>query len=118
MVPERPRRLQPDSALGKPHCPRCGRVISSQSAEQIAERLARYPEGTVLALLAPVVRGRKGAFKKELAELGKGQGGPERFAPVREALKRANQLWNQGKRHEAMACHASSTKSKIEPDHR
>src|SRR2546430_4595797 len=44
------------SALGKPHCPRCGRAISSQSAEQIAERLARYPEGTVLALLAPVVR--------------------------------------------------------------
>src|SRR5216117_3588371 len=30
------------SALGKPHCPRCGRAISSQSAEQIAERLARY----------------------------------------------------------------------------
>jgi len=57
------------SALGKPHCPRCGRAISSQSAEQIAERLARYPEGTVLALLAPVVRGRKGAFKKELAAL-------------------------------------------------
>src|SRR3989441_4945601 len=61
------------SALGKPHCPRCGRAISSQSAEQIAERLARYPEGTVLALLAPVVRGRKGAFKKELAQLA-GQG--------------------------------------------
>jgi excinuclease ABC subunit A len=57
------------SALGKPHCPRCGRAISSQSAEQIAERLLRYPEGTVLALLAPVVRGRKGAFKKELAAL-------------------------------------------------
>jgi excinuclease ABC subunit A len=57
------------SALGKPHCPRCGRAIASQSAEQIAERLVRYPEGTVLALLAPVVRGRKGAFKKELAEL-------------------------------------------------
>jgi excinuclease ABC subunit A len=57
------------AALGKPHCPRCGRVIASQSAEQIADRLLRYPEGTVLALLAPVVRGRKGAFKKELAEL-------------------------------------------------
>src|SRR2546427_2539630 len=67
-----PRRVL-FSALGKPHCPRCGRAISSQSAEQIAERLARYPEGTVLALLAPVVRGRKGAFKKELAQLA-GQG--------------------------------------------
>jgi len=57
------------AALGRPHCPRCGRAISSQSAEQIAERLLRYPEGTVLALLAPVVRGRKGAFKKEIAAL-------------------------------------------------
>src|SRR5437899_3015357 len=57
------------AALGKPHCPRCGRVIASQSAEQIGERLLRYPEGTVLALLAPIVRGRKGAFKKELAAL-------------------------------------------------
>ena len=57
------------AALGKPHCPRCGRVIASQSAEQIGERLLRYPEGTVLALLAPIVRGRKGAFKRELAEL-------------------------------------------------
>jgi excinuclease ABC subunit A len=57
------------SALGQPHCPRCGAAIASQSAEQVAERLLRYPEGTLLAILAPVVRGRKGAYRKELREL-------------------------------------------------
>ena len=57
------------AALGKPHCPRCHRPISSQTAEQIAERLMRYPEATRLAILAPVARGRKGAFRKEVAEV-------------------------------------------------
>src|SRR5262245_61907348 len=57
------------SALGRPHCPRCRQPITSQTAEQVAERLMRYPEGTHLAILAPVVRGRKGSFKKELREL-------------------------------------------------
>ena len=61
------------SALGRPHCPRCQEPISSQSVEQIAARLMRYPEGTRLAVLAPVVRGRKGAFRQELRSLA-GQG--------------------------------------------
>jgi excinuclease ABC subunit A len=55
-------------ALGQPHCPRCAEPIVSQTADQIAERLMRYPSGTPLAVLAPVVRGRKGAWRKELAE--------------------------------------------------
>jgi excinuclease ABC subunit A len=57
------------AALGRPHCPRCEEPITAQSVEQIAARLLRYPEGTRLALLAPVVRGRKGAFKQELKAL-------------------------------------------------
>jgi excinuclease ABC subunit A len=57
------------AALGKPHCPRCQRAIASQSPEQIAERLMRYPEGTRLVILAAVARGRKGAFRKEIAEV-------------------------------------------------
>jgi excinuclease ABC subunit A len=56
-------------ALGQPHCPRCGEAITSQSADQIAERLLRYPAGTPVAILAPVVRGRKGAWRKEMADL-------------------------------------------------
>ena len=57
------------AALGRPHCPRCALPITTQTPEQIAERLLRYPEGTRLAILGPVARGRKGAYRKELAEL-------------------------------------------------
>src|SRR6185503_8829329 len=57
------------SALGRPHCPRCERPVSSQTTEQIAEKLWQLPAGTTLSVLAPVVRGRKGAFRKELAAL-------------------------------------------------
>jgi excinuclease ABC subunit A len=57
------------AALGRPHCPRCAEPIRSQTPEQIAERLLAAPEGTRLAVLAPVVRGRKGAFRQQLKGL-------------------------------------------------
>ncbi len=57
------------AALGKPHCPRCAEAVSAQSPEKIAEQVMQNPEGTAVAVLAPVVRGRKGAFRKELSEL-------------------------------------------------
>ncbi len=50
--------------VGTPHCPSCGRVIERQSVDQIIETIDRYPEGTRLVLLAPVVRGRKGEYAK------------------------------------------------------
>jgi excinuclease ABC subunit A len=57
------------SSVGVPHCPRCGRAISRQSAEQIAQRVMELrPEERVM-VLAPVVRGRKGEFRKELEKL-------------------------------------------------
>jgi excinuclease ABC subunit A len=57
------------SSIGIPHCPQCGRAISRQSADQIVHRvLARRPEERVM-ILAPIVRGRKGEFKKELDAL-------------------------------------------------
>jgi excinuclease ABC subunit A len=56
------------AALGRPHCPRCERPISSQTAEQIAQRLMASCPGAALTVLAPVVRGRKGAFRKECAD--------------------------------------------------
>jgi len=52
--------------LGIPHCWRCGRAIESQTLEQMAERVLALPEGTRVQVLAPVVRGRKGAFRSEL----------------------------------------------------
>src|SRR5437899_3253720 len=59
------------AALGRPHCPRCSEPIASRTAGQMAERLLESPEGTPLAILAPVARGRKGAFRKEIAALAK-----------------------------------------------
>jgi excinuclease ABC subunit A len=47
--------------VGRAHCPQCGRPVRRQSAEQIVEQLLALPAQTRLALLAPLVRGRKGA---------------------------------------------------------
>jgi len=57
------------ASIGVPHCPKCGRAITRQSAEQIVQRvMALTPEDRVM-ILAPIVRGRKGEFKKEMEKL-------------------------------------------------
>ena len=57
------------SSVGVPHCPDCGRAISRQTADQIVSRVMQLtPEDRVM-VLAPIVRGRKGEFKKELEKL-------------------------------------------------
>src|ERR1700730_4422725 len=57
------------SSIGIPHCPKCGRAISRQTADQIVQRvMALTPEDRVM-VLAPIVRGRKGEFKKEMEKL-------------------------------------------------
>ncbi|MDA1092850.1 MAG: excinuclease ABC subunit UvrA [Acidobacteria bacterium] len=55
--------------LGVPHCPACDRPISCQSVERIIEMVMQGPTGERVNVLAPIVRGRKGEFKKELAAL-------------------------------------------------
>jgi excinuclease ABC subunit A len=55
--------------LGRPHCPQCGREIAAQSVDRIAEMVMQYPADERINVLAPLVRGRKGEFKKELAAL-------------------------------------------------
>jgi excinuclease ABC subunit A len=57
------------ASIGVPHCPKCGRAISRQTADQIVQRvMALTPEDRVM-VLAPIVRGRKGEFKKEMETL-------------------------------------------------
>jgi excinuclease ABC subunit A len=57
------------ASIGIPHCPNCGRAISRQSADQIVQRvMALTPEDRVM-IMAPIVRGRKGEFKKEMEKL-------------------------------------------------
>jgi excinuclease ABC subunit A len=55
--------------VGVPHCPNCGREIASQSLERIIDLVMTYPQDERINILAPIVRGRKGEFKKELAAL-------------------------------------------------
>ncbi len=55
--------------IGVPHCPICDREISSQSPERILDMVMLYPPDERINVLAPVVRGRKGEFKRELAAL-------------------------------------------------
>jgi excinuclease ABC subunit A len=54
------------SSIGQPHCPNCGAEITRQSVEQINSNVLSLPEGSRAVIFAPVVRGRKGEFKKEL----------------------------------------------------
>jgi excinuclease ABC subunit A len=55
--------------IGHPHCHICGRPIAGQSAEQIIDQVMELPEATRFMVLAPIVRGRKGEYGKQLAEL-------------------------------------------------
>ena len=64
--------------IGKPHCPICGKEITSQSVDQIVDAIMEFEEGTKLLVLAPVVRGRKGEHEKVIEKIRK-----EGFSRVR-----------------------------------
>ena len=55
--------------IGVPHCPRCGDVISAQTVQQMVDRVMTVPAGSRLVILAPVVRGRKGEYRKLFFDL-------------------------------------------------
>lgn len=50
--------------IGTPHCPKCGRPIERQTAQQIIDQVMELPEGAAVQIMAPVVRGRKGEYKQ------------------------------------------------------
>ncbi len=57
--------------IGTVHCPQCGKAIASQTVQQMVDQIMDLGEGTRFSVLAPVVRDRKGEFKKELDQLRK-----------------------------------------------
>ena len=57
--------------IGKPHCPVCGKPISSQSVDQMVDAIMSFPEGTRIMVLAPVIRQRKGEHEKILERIRK-----------------------------------------------
>lgn len=54
--------------IGKPHCYKCGRPIKSQTVDQMVDSIKTLPEGSKIMILAPLVRGRKGEYKKLFEE--------------------------------------------------
>ena len=56
-------------SVGVAHCPKCGKPVRRQSAEQIVEALLKLPAGTKFIIYAPVVKGRKGRHEETLADI-------------------------------------------------
>jgi len=54
--------------IGRPHCPQCGDPITAQTVQQMVDALMALPAGSKLSVLAPIVRDRKGEYRKELQE--------------------------------------------------
>lgn len=57
--------------IGRPHCTKCGREISQQTVDQIVDKVMALSEGSKIQIMAPVVRGRKGEYVKELDNIRK-----------------------------------------------
>ena len=55
--------------LGVPHCTRCGQPVRAQTVQQIVDQVLRLPEGSRLLILAPIVRHRKGEYRRELEQI-------------------------------------------------
>ncbi len=57
--------------VGTPHCPKCGKPITTQTIDQITDKILEYEERTRIQILAPMVRGAKGTHKKILSDIKK-----------------------------------------------
>ena len=57
--------------VGVPHCPKCGREIKRQTVDEIADKVVSFEEGTKILVNAPVVRGKKGEYRKEIEQFKK-----------------------------------------------
>jgi len=57
--------------IGRPHCYKCGRPITSQTVQQMVDVIMQLPQGTRFSILGPIVKDRKGEFKRELEKLRK-----------------------------------------------
>ena len=57
--------------IGTPYCPKCGREITSQTVEQMVDKIMELPERTKMQVLAPIIRGKKGEHTKVLGQVKK-----------------------------------------------
>ncbi len=59
------------SRIGKPHCHICGKEIKAQTSTQITDRILEMPEGSKVTVFSPVIRGKKGEYKKLISDIKK-----------------------------------------------
>jgi len=57
--------------IGQPHCPKCGRLVSKQTIDQIVSQVRQLPEGAEISILGPVIKGKKGEHQGVLQEIKK-----------------------------------------------
>jgi len=57
--------------IGIPHCPKCGKIIKSQSAQQIIDEIMKMPAATMIQILSPLIRGRTGTYEELFSRLEK-----------------------------------------------
>ncbi len=57
------------ASVGKPHCPKCGRPIQAQTIQEMVDRALRLPLASKFLVLAPYVAGKKGEYRKQMAEM-------------------------------------------------
>ena len=55
--------------VGRPHCYKCGEEIKAQAIQQMVDAIFEFPSGSRIHILAPIIRGRKGEYRKELIEM-------------------------------------------------
>ncbi|HUK57222.1 MAG TPA: excinuclease ABC subunit UvrA [Nitrospiria bacterium] len=56
---------------GRPHCHQCGRAVAAQTVQQMVDQVMAWPAGSKIQIFAPIVRGRKGEYRKDLLQLRK-----------------------------------------------
>jgi len=55
--------------IGKPHCPKCGKIVTRQTIDQITDQILKFPKKTEITILGPVIRGKKGEHQGVLEEI-------------------------------------------------
>ena len=58
--------------IGVPHCPKCGKIIKPQSSQQIIDEIMKIPQGSMVHILSPLVKGRTGTYEELFTRLAKG----------------------------------------------
>jgi excinuclease ABC subunit A len=87
------------ASIGIPHCPSCGQRIRPQTVQQMVDRVMELPEGSRMVLYAPYVRGKKGEYRKQLAQMGREGFARARIDGVLTELSAELPLLDKQKKH-------------------